>query len=668
MRRHAALALLLLAACAAPRPAEDAASVEVHGNKEVPTRDLLFAARRELAAFQSKGRRAADLSDAAYAMEQLLRREGFAHAEVRLDAERGRLEIDEGPKALLGPITFSGEFTRGREQLLAFFVFKKSSLLKSSDPVFDLAAVEERVGDLETSYLREGYYRVAVGPAKVSWSEDKTVASIDIPVREGPRFQVTEVAIEGVPDDALREELDSKLRMAWYSARLPAEAEALAVARLRARGHLDATASSGTEIAEEGATVAVRLVVTPGPVHRMRGLKTEGLDRTRPRFVRSRMRVEKGEALEQGKIDGTIDDLYRSGLFRTVRARHERAEGEGTPVDSDLVIAVEELLARSVSFTAGYGSYEQLRGGVRYEDRNLFGLGRLLDVELTGSLKGFGALARVSDNYIFGPANTLRLSTSFLTREEPTFQRTGTRLDLSLEHRFDGPFTLTGGYVFDAQEATEVTGGVAGAEEEGFIRTAGLFAALERDTRDNRLLPTAGSLADVGLFWSAPSFGAELDFVELRLSASRYRRLGDRTVLALGARFTTREILDGRPTLPVAQRLFLGGESSVRSFYQDELGPSNAAGEPLGGLTAAEAHVELRVRTWRDLHVAFFYDIGTVGEGSFDLPGPPGHAIGIGLRYYLPVGPVRLDFGYNPGSLFAADDEFAVHFAFGFSF
>lgn len=668
MRGAAALALLLLAGCATPRAAEEVAAVEVRGNRQVATRDLLFAARREIAAFQSKGRRAADLSDAAYAMEQLLRRQGFAHGAVRIDPALGRLEVEEGPRALLGPITFSGEPTRSREQLLAFFVFKKPSLLQSSDPVFDLAAVEERVGDLETSYLRDGYYRVAVGPPQVTWSGDRSVASIDVPVREGPRFRVTEVAIEGAPDDALRDELDKKLRDAWYSARLPAEAEALAIARLRARGHLDATATSETAIAEETATVSVHLVVTPGPVHRLRGLETEGLDRTRPRFVRSRMRVRKGETLEQGKIDKTIDDLYRSGLFRTVRARHERAEGEGPTADSDLVIAVEELLARSVSFTAGYGSYEQLRGGVRYEDRNLFGLGRQLDVELTGSLKGFGALARISDNYIFGPANTLRLSTSFLTREEPTFQRTGTRLDLSLEHRFDGPFTLTGGYVFDAQEATDVTGEVPGAEEEGFIRTAGIFAGLERDTRDNRLLPTAGSLADLGLFWSAPAFGAELDFVELRLSASRYRRLGDRTVLALGARFTTREILDGRATLPVTQRLFLGGESSVRSFSQDELGPSNALGEPLGGLTAAEAHIELRVRTWRDLHVALFYDIGTVGEGSFDLPGPPGHAIGFGLRYYLPVGPVRLDFGYNPGRPFAADDEFAIHFAFGFSF
>ncbi len=678
MKRRLLLALLVPVACAARGTDADApagAPIAVEGNREVASRDLLFAARRELQAFQSRGRRASDLSDAAYAMERVLLREGFAHGEVRFETDRSadaiervRFVVAEGPRALLGPITFTKEPKRSPEALLSFFVFKKRSLLGSTQPVFDRAALDERVGDLETSYLRDGYYRVAVGPAQVTFNDERTVASVAIPVREGPQFRVTEVVLEGVPDQALFDELDRLLRDRPYSARLPAETAALAQARLRARGHLAAQVSSEAEIAEEGPTVRITLVLSPGPLFRLRHLEVEGLGRTRKRFVRSRLRAEKGEILDQNRIDASVDDLYRSGLFRTVRARADAGERDGEEVDADLVIAVEELLARAVSFEAGWGSYELLRGGVRYEDRNLLGLGRLLGVEANGSLKGYGALARVSDNYLFGRANTVRLSTSFLRREEPTFVRAGTRFDLSMEHRFEGPFTLSGGYVFDVQEATEVTGVVAGAEEGGFVRTAGLFLGLERDTRDNRLLPAEGSLADVGIFWSAPTFGAELDFVELRGSWARYRKFGEHVVLALGARFATREILDGRATLPVAQRLFLGGESSVRSFRQDELGPSNAAGEPLGGLTAAEAHAELRVRVWRELHAALFYDVGTVGAGSWELPGPPGHAVGIGLRYHLPVGPVRIDFGYNPGRRFAADDSFAIHFAFGFSF
>jgi outer membrane translocation and assembly module TamA len=106
----------------------------------------------------------------------------------------------------------------------------------------------------------------------------------------------------------------------------------------------------------------------------------------------------------------------------------------------------------------------------------------------------------------------------------------------------------------------------------------------------------------------------------------------------------------------------------VRSFGESELGPSDQNGDPLGGLTSLAATIELRQRLMGDLHGALFYDIGTVGEGSFDFTNQYGSAIGVGLRYYLPMGPIRLDLGFNPGARFASDSGFAVHFSFGFSF
>jgi outer membrane translocation and assembly module TamA len=65
---------------------------------------------------------------------------------------------------------------------------------------------------------------------------------------------------------------------------------------------------------------------------------------------------------------------------------------------------------------------------------------------------------------------------------------------------------------------------------------------------------------------------------------------------------------------------------------------------------------------------ALFYDVGNVGPSSFELGRKFGHALGFGLRYRLPVGPLRLDFGYNPGERFAAQDSWALHLSFGFSF
>jgi outer membrane translocation and assembly module TamA len=91
-------------------------------------------------------------------------------------------------------------------------------------------------------------------------------------------------------------------------------------------------------------------------------------------------------------------------------------------------------------------------------------------------------------------------------------------------------------------------------------------------------------------------------------------------------------------------------------------------GEPLGGLTALQATLELRQGIWRDFYGALFYDIGWLSPSSFSVSEPPGQGVGIGFRYYLPVGPVRLDIAYNPSRLFAASSRWAIHLAVGFSF
>ena len=289
----------------------------------------------------------------------------------------------------------------------------------------------------------------------------------------------------------------------------------------------------------------------------------------------------------------------------------------------------------------------------------------MLKVEPAASVKSIGTDVRFFDRYLLGKCNTVELLSGILLREEPSYDLVEFRTEAAVRRRFSERLMGRGGYRFVMSNASDVR--VDDDAERDTTITSGPFVTLEYDCRDNPILPARGFFLDVGSALSSSFLGANVDFVDLYARGSVYFRLRDDLVLAASLRGQTRPTLDGSETLPIQERLFLGGANSVRSFGEDELGPTDDDGDPFGGLTTVDATLELRQRLFGDLYGALFYDVGSVGDRAFDVDGF-GHAIGLGLRYYLPMGPVRLDVGYNPGGRFGADSDVAVHFSFGFSF
>lgn len=656
--RRAALLVVLAAACASQPAAEEpepGPEIEFVGNHQVSDWALRNAARRELESF-AEGRRAADAADAAYSMEQELRQRGHPHGTVtfELAANKVTFIVAEGPRAYLDEVRFEGRESVPADRLLPFFDFEGAGALGTGRPLFRLADIEGATSKVERYYLRQGFFNVRVAAPAVAWNEDKTLATVTVTIEQGRWYSVSEVLFEGM------EPVELDLVGRPYHARLPVAAAALLRSRLHNQGRIFSKVSAAAEVDDATGRVTLRFVVERSPEVHLRNLEIEGNQRTREWFLRRRIPLKRDELVRQDLLDKGIDSLYRSGLFSAVRTDIERV----APDLADVKVSLEELKARTVDFEVGYGSYELARGAVRYRNRNLFGTGRRFRAEIKGSVRSYGAELGIEDPYLLGERNVLQVSGGYEVRQEPSFDYESYRVDVVVRRTFSREYGARIGYRLRDEEASNLS--VPGLDL-GFITAAGVFTAVRRTTLDSFLLPTRGSNAELGLFWSSPSLGADLDFLEPDLRFTQLFRLASRTVLAVGGRYRTRLILDDLPTLPIQERIFLGGANDVRSFYRSELGPS-VGGEPLGGLTALYMSVELRQGIWRDFYGALFYDIGWLSPSSFSVNVEPGHAVGVGLRYYLPVGPVRLDVAYNPGPLFAASSRWAIHLAVGFSF
>ena len=217
------------------------------------------------------------------------------------------------------------------------------------------------------------------------------------------------------------------------------------------------------------------------------------------------------------------------------------------------------------------------------------------------------------------------------------------------------------------------------------VRLSAFMGSIVRDTRDDVVDPAAGEMFSVDGKLAARGIGSEVGFAKTFLQAFAYRRLPGvrRVVVAAGARLglavgfrrlaaqappsfaepalddpapTVAGAAPQRPLLPISERFFAGGDTTVRGFAFDRLGiplgqpgaTMDAAGFPQGGNAVVVLNGELRVPVTRDLGIVGFLDAGNVYDrvSSLDL-GRIRSGAGFGVRYRSPVGPIRVDLGFK---------------------
>ena len=665
-----AVLALLLSGCGA--------QARISGTQTVSTGDLETAARRPLAAWHEH-RRATDLIDAAAAMQSHLDGQGYVWAQVvsappPVDDREAlpRFTVEEGPRAALGEVTFGGTIALGRRRL---------EELAALGPWFTSASVANAPKRVIAGLRRAGHLQAQVARAQVHWNEERTVADVHLVVQAGPLFLLADERLELEGDDqTLRRELVPLLDVPGVTChpRLATEAAARIRGHLADRGYREAEVEVQQQLDAEHARATIRLRVRPGTRQTVGTVTVTGGQRTSRAFIDRQLReLEPGKPLSQSDLDQAVSSLTLTGLYRRVQVETTptMADDDGS-IPTDIELLLKENPSRRVDLSVGYGSYEQLRGGVEYVDDHLLGRGLRFHSGLNASLKGWGSDVGLMDPYLLGPGRTIGVDVAYSKREEPSFSHREASATLTATQKakpvFDPvPYEVRATYAFTREEDFAIEAPLPGEEQDDSYTTSAIGLSVRRDSRIPKIIdPDSGTYIQLGSLVSAKPLGAEVQFAEFSASAFGALNPAPWLVATLHVSGTTRVPLDGE-SLPIGERLFLGGEDSVRSFTRDDLGPRDASGTPTGGLTRLFGNLELRWRPFanlRPLEIATFYDIGMVHPDAWDIGGPAGQAIGAGLRYRTPVGPIRLDYGYNPGDRLGADHPYALHLAVGFAF
>ncbi len=641
-------------------------SYRIEGNTYTDTMDLVRAAYLELVELGKGKQRRAHAYDAAYSMQRFLKNNGYPDGEVTFEMEGdvAVFNVQEGRIAGLRHVRFEGVKSQSEATLREYFDFPGSGPLGNGPVLYPDARVDEAVAGVKGYYLSKGYYRVEMGEVRKERGEDETCMDLVVPLKEGPVYTVRRITLEGEDPPPLPTWI-------WQGKPFHGGVTAAIVSRTRDRvmndGYPFARVDTEIDVDDEAAAVDIRVDVQRGELTRLDQVRFKGQRRTSASFMRRRIPMVQGQLLRKNAVRAAFSNLYSVGVFGRMDMDLEPTR----PGYADMLFDVTETQSRQVDFGVGYGSWELFRGTVVYRDFNFLGRGLFFQARGVGAVRHQSLDLVLEDPWILGKQNVLTWKGGVVRREERYYTSRGYYTELFVERRLNDRVRLRAGYLFRTEEAVDISGTIPALdlrEASSLSRSAGLWVNVRWDRRDHLFLPTTGWLAEGNLFWSTPALGANLDYLGLTLGASYFVPLGSGSVLAFGGQFASKEILNGDRTLPIQERFFLGGSESVRAYGQDQLTPIGLLGSGLGGLTALEGNIEWRKQIVDEFYGALFYDVGMVSVFSFDVDGAWGHGPGAGLRYYTPVGPVRVDVAYNPGPLYGASRRFQFFFSFGFSF
>ena len=656
--------LLLTAAKNGPQ-----SKVQFSGQQTFKDEELRAAIAEQLREIDEQGATPARADDAAYYVGAFYRKAGFAKVDTTYAISGGRvtIKIAEGPRSLLRKVTFTGNAAIPTATLYEYMIGATPGQMakQPGDFPFNASAIAAGADRVRGLYVSEGYLDAVVDPAGVTVSPDGLRAEVVVKIAEHTRYTFGEITFAGdtiFPRDTLLKALGEPVDGPFSRTKVVNTARNLQ-SFYKARGYFTAevTFEADPQLAVAG-RVAVQYHATPGGVFRFDGVKVDNQTQPKPRlragFLPLRFARLTGTTYDPVQLDEIFREMLRTGLFTSLRLNPTAQPGGLVRLD----LTVEEAKSKEVGFTLGYGTYDGGTAGLRLADRDFLGNGRPVSLSIDYSQRGLRGELLYVDPWLFDSRFSLRARLSSAVRDEQGYSKNQAGGRLELGRKFLPHLEFSAFLEHQKVRVTSDTIDPLLLGPTDYMLTS-LGLAQTTDFRDSPINPRRGWIFTTA--FDVVEIDGETSFLRGTARFSIYQPIGKKCLLALGARVSA--LRPAGPAIPIDARFFNGGATTVRSFAERQLGPKDHAGNPLGGEFFSVLNAEFSFPIYGGLDGAVFADAGNLTAfnraGASDLR----YALGVGLRYQLPVGPLRLDYGINPSP--RPDEDFgAFHFSFGFAF
>jgi outer membrane protein insertion porin family len=629
-------------------------SVRFEGNKEISSDKLQGVVTLRAASIYDPYE--AQRSIAAVKAEYV--KEGYYAAEITIDSEINAdnealltFKVVEGTLVRIKDIRFEGNSLFTKKELQKVMDTEEKWLFSwlTGRGNYDETLLEqdlERIADL---YFNQGYIRVKVRKPVISLVNNLRHMLILIQIDEGEQYRVGKVDVVGDLIDRKEEIL----------ARLPLQpGEAFSRERLRNgvsritdlyadQGYAYANVAPLTRVDDASKTVDLALEIEQGPQVSVERINITGNAKTRDKVIRREMKIVEGELYNASALKRSKARINNLGFFEAVDVTTSEGSDQ-SQVNVD--VNVKERATGTFSVGAGYSSVDGLiaQGSITQENF----LGRGLRLNLAASLGGESTTYQIglTDPYFLDLDLTLGFELYKTDREWDDFSRkaTGGAIKLGLPV-FDDYSRALFVYRLEDKEIYDVSpfADPQIKDEEGQSVISSLTSSLTRDTTDYRLDPSRGNVAQ--LSWEIAGLGGDEKFSKYIFDYRHFWPAPLGTVLSAHGQIGYIHAFGGEE-VPLDERFYLGGINTLRGFDPRQVGPYNpVTDEYTGGYKQTYFNFEWLFPLSKEVGIkgVTFFDIGNAWDEDEDFFSDWRYSVGAGIRWLSPLGPLRLEWGYN---------------------
>jgi outer membrane protein assembly complex protein YaeT len=530
---------------------------------------------------------------------------------------------------------------------------------------FDRSRFDADLKRVQAYYADRGFPDARVSAFDVKLNDKQDEVDLTVTITEGEPVLVTSIAFSGFDAIPAAHLDDLKNRVPLKVGRprdrqLVVSTHEMAVNELKDHGYPYGKVATGEDDGSDGRQAALTFTAEPGKLAHFGTVDIVGNKSVDEHIIRRQLTFKPGELYQRSVVQDSQRRLYGLELFQfaNVEALNQELQPDAVPIR----VTVAEGNHQRMNFGVGYGTEEKARVDAEYHHVNFLGGARSAGAHVRWSSLDRGARLDFNQPFFFRPHFSLGVEGQQWYTYTPAYRSTVSGGKLTLTHRqnehtswaasitseHDSSLITEDAFKNDALRNYFIALGLdpTTREQNGTLNALGFD--FQHSTADNLLNAHRGYQLALHAEEAGRLVPGSFNYYAVSADGRHYLPITDKIVFASRLQFGNIRPVGNEPTnVPFAKKYFLGGATSIRGWGRYEVGPL-VDGQPVGGNSMIAFSEELRATLRGNLGGVVFLDGGNVWADSFGFKlGDLRYAIGPGLRYQTPVGPIRFDVGYQ---------------------